>query len=150
VSLVPQALTGQLPQAAEPDDRWGRRRQRHGKKEPSIEKAAGSFFTGIGFLLAALFVCFRFPGGFTWGWAFLFPAFAMIGEGVGQYLRLKEQQRQQPGIDQPANSQAPYQAPIRQPAHAPTLSAPTTSELAPPSSVTEHTTRHLESSRQRE
>ncbi|MCI0523672.1 MAG: hypothetical protein L0Y75_00275 [Acidobacteria bacterium] len=84
------------------------------------------------------------------GWAFLFPAFAMIGEGVGQYLRLKEQQRQQPALNQPANSQVNYQAPIRQPAHVPTLSAPTTSELAPPSSVTEQTTRHLESSRQRE
>lgn len=149
VSLVPQALTGQLPAAAEAED-GRRRRHRHTRKEPSIEKAAGSFFTGIGFLLAALFVCFRFPGGFTWGWAFLFPAFAMIGEGVGQYLRLKEQQRQQPALNQPANSQAHYQAPIRQPAHVPTLSAPTTSELVPPSSVTEHTTRHLESSRQRE
>jgi hypothetical protein len=84
------------------------------------------------------------------GWAFLFPAFALIGEGVGQYLRLKEQQRQQPALNQPASSQVNYQAPIRQPAHVPTLSAPTTSELAPPSSVTEHTTRHLESSRQRE
>jgi hypothetical protein len=142
VSLVPQALTGQLPQADEPED--GRRhRHRHRRKEPSIERAAGSFFTGIGFLLAALFVCFRFPGGFTWGWAFLFPAFALIGEGVGQYLRLKQQQT----FNQPPNS---YQAPIQQPAHVPTLSAPTTSELAPPSSVTEHTTRHLESSRQRE
>jgi len=150
VSLVPQALTGQLPQAAEAeDDRRGHRRRR-GRKEPSIEKAATSFFTGIGFLLAALFVSFRFPGGFTWGWAFLFPAFALMGEGVGQYLRLKEQQRQQPALNQPANSQVNYQAPIRQPAHVPTLSAPTTSELAPPSSVTEHTTRHLESSRQRE
>lgn len=150
VSLIPQALTGQLPQAVEAEDGRRRHRRRHARKEPSIEKAATSFFTGIGFLLAALFVSFRFPGGFTWGWAFLFPAFALMGEGVGQYLRLKEQQRQQAALNQPANNQVNYQAPIRQPAHVPTLSAPTTSELAPPSSVTEHTTRHLESSRQRE
>jgi hypothetical protein len=146
VSLVPQALTGQLPQAAEAEDGRRRHRHRHGRKEPSIERAMGNFFTGIGFLLAALFVCFRFPGGFTWGWAFLFPAFAMIGEGVGQYLRLKEQR----SLNQPGNSPMNYQAPINALAQAPALSAPTTSELTPPSSVTEHTTRHLESSRQRQ
>jgi hypothetical protein len=146
VSLVPQALTGQLPQPAEAEDDRRRRRHRHGKKEPSIEKAATSFFTGIGFLLAALFVSFRFPGGFTWGWAFLFPAFALIGEGVGQYLRLKEQR----SLNQPGAGPTNYPAPINAPAQAPTLPAPTTAELTPPSSVTEHTTRHLESSRQRQ
>lgn len=150
VSLVPQALTGQLPQPAATED--GRRGRRHHRDrgEPSIEKAAGRFFSGIGFLLAAMFVCFYFPGGFTWGWAFLFPAFALIGEGVGQYLRLKEQQRQQQSLNQTFNSPMNYQPPIPAATQVPTLSAPTTSELTPPSSVTEDTTRHLESSRQRE
>lgn len=141
VSLIPQAMSGQLPQS---DDAEGKRRSghHHGKKEPSIERATTKFFSGIGFLLAALYVCFYFPAGFTWGWAFLFPAFALLGEGVGQYLRLKEQERRQTSFNQPVVYQEPAQAAA--------LSAPTTSELVKPPSVTEHTTRHLESSRQRE
>jgi hypothetical protein len=148
-------MTGQLPQS---DDAEGvkigiiagrhrhLRRDRHGKKEPSIERASTSFFSGIGFLMAALYVCFFFPGGFTWGWAFLFPAFSLMGEGVGQYLRLKEQKRQQSPLNQPGPRPGVYQAPEQVPA----LSAPTTSELVKPSSVTESTTRHLESSSPRE
>jgi hypothetical protein len=105
-------------------------------REPSIDRATTSVFSGIGFLLAAMFVCFYFPGGFTWGWAFLFPAFSLVGKGVGQYLRLKEQERKQASFNQPAIHQGLAQDPA--------LSAPTTSELVKPSSVTEHTTRHLE------
>jgi hypothetical protein len=150
VSLVPQALTGQLPQTAEAEDDRRGHRHRRGRKEPSIERATTTFFSGIGFLVAAMFVCFYFPGGFTWGWAFLFPAFACIGEGVGQYLRLKEQRRQQSSLNQSFDRSVNYQPPIHAPTQVPTLSAPTTSELTPPSSVTEQTTRHLESSRQRE
>ncbi|MGE0130226.1 MAG: hypothetical protein AB7U82_19240 [Blastocatellales bacterium] len=146
VSLVPQAMTGQIAQPVEAEEGRTRRRHRRQGKEPSIEKAASSFFSGIGFLIAAIFVCFYFPGGFTWGWAFLFPAFALIGEGVGQYLRLKEQ-RQQPLLNQQGNRPVVYQAPVVQATQAHGLSAPTTSELVKPSSVTEHTTRHLESSR---
>ncbi|MCG3159741.1 MAG: hypothetical protein JMDDDDMK_00757 [Acidobacteria bacterium] len=141
VSLVPQAMTGQLPQAPEPEDWRGRKRHRRGKKEPSIDGAATEFFSGIGFLLAAIFVCFYFPAGVTWGWTFLFPAFALIGGGIGQYLRLKEQ-RQQLSFNRPVAYQPPAQASA--------LSAPTTSELVKPPSVTEQTTRHLESSRPRE
>jgi hypothetical protein len=145
VSLVPQAMSGQLPQA---DDAEGKRRWRHPnhrerwegrpdrKKEPGIDGATTSVFSGIGFLLAAMFICFYFPGGFTWGWAFLFPGFSLIGKGVGQYLRLKEQERKQASFNQPVVHQGPAQAPA--------LSAPTTSELVKPSSVTEHTTKRLE------
>jgi hypothetical protein len=143
VSLVPQAMSGQLPQVddAEGKRRLGRRSHReywegrsHRKKEPSIDMATTSVFSGIGFLLAAIFVCAYFPGGFTWGWAFLFPAFSLMGKGVGQYLRLKEQERKQASFNQPVVHQGP----------APALPAPTTSELVKPTSVTEHTTRHLE------
>jgi hypothetical protein len=153
-------MAGQTPEFDEAKGvRTGIITGRHGKKEPSIEKATSSFFSGIGFLVAALFVCFYFPAGFTWGWAFLFPAFALIGEGVGQYLRLKEQQRQQYLPSRPDNRPVVYPAPpvvpsaippvvpsaiMDAPLAAPAISAPATSELAKPSSVTEHTTRHLE------
>ncbi|MGH9854012.1 MAG: hypothetical protein ACREBD_29555, partial [Blastocatellia bacterium] len=150
VSLVPQALSGQLPAQVVVEEEGRERRRNRDKRPPSIEKAASSFFTGLGFVLVALAARRFAPAGEIWWFWMLIPAFALIGEGVGQYLRLKEQQRQQQSLNQPINSPANYQAPIHAPAQVHTLSAPTTSELTPPSSVTEQTTRHLESSRQRE
>lgn len=134
VSLVPQALSGQLSMP-EPE---GRRGRRHGP--PSIEKAATNFFTGIGFIVAALAVMFYFPAGWSWGWSFFFPAFACLGKGVGQYLQLKQQaQASLP----PAYSTPPamYAVPPAQPA--PRLPVAPTSSMPGASSVTEQTTRHL-------
>ena len=91
VSLVPQAMSGQLPQVddAEGKRRLGRHSHReywesrsHRMREPSIDRATTSVFSGIGFLLAAMFVCFYFPGGFTWGWAFLFQTTVWGGAGA--------------------------------------------------------------------
>jgi hypothetical protein len=144
--MVPQAMSGQLPQSDDAKDKWGQGHHwewghhRHLKKEPSIERAISCFFSGLGFLLAAMFVVFLSPSGFLWGWAFLFPAFGLFGAGAGQYFQLKEQQRQQKSLNQPEARLAVHQ-PHGQP---PTRSAPTTSELIKPPSVTEHTTRHLE------
>ena len=139
VSLVPQALTGQLP-TIPPEEESGKRR-RH--KSPTIERAVGNFFTGIGFLIAALFVTFWFPGGFTWGWSFLFPAFALIGEGIGQYLKVQELARQRERAFALPTVPINFPQPIPQPRPA-ELSAPTTSELVtPPASISEHTTKNL-------
>jgi hypothetical protein len=153
VSLIPQALKGELPKSDDSKAEWGwgahnwdrdwdRRRHRHGKREPSVESAVTSFFTGIGFIFVALAVLLYAPAGANWWWAFLIPAFATIGQGVGQYLRWKELQRQQISPVQPVVYSAPAQPP--------TLSAPTTSELVKPPSVTEHTTKHLNKEKQRE
>lgn len=144
VSLVPQALTGQLPviPSEELELTWHDRRKR--RKIPTIEKAAGNFFTGIGFLIAALFITFRFPGGFTWGWAFLFPAFALIGEGVGQYLKVQEQARQRERVLAPPAMATNFPQPVPPQPRVAELSAPTTSELVtPPASISEHTTKNL-------
>jgi hypothetical protein len=70
----------------------------------------------------------------------------LIGEGVGKYLRWKEQQRNQASLGLPAHQPVTYQSP----GQSPELSAPTTSELVEPPGVTEHTTRRLEASRLRE
>ncbi len=141
VSMVAQAMTGQLPQ--EDDAGKGRWRRKHAqKKEPSIEKAATEFFTGIGFFLAALAVLFYFPAGWAWGWSFFIPAFACIGQGVGGYLRIQEDRRREQQalqarmayVSSPAFPVAPQPA---------SLSAPTTSNLHAPGSIAEPTTRHL-------
>ena len=148
VSLVPQAMSGQLPKSDDAKDKWGQghnpwnwgHHQYHGKKEPSIERAMSYFFTGIGFLLATMFAVYFSPPGFRLGWVFLFPAFGLFGAGLGQYLQLKEQQRQQMSLNKPEARPDVHQAP----GQSPPLSAPTTSELIKPPDVTERTTRRLD------
>lgn len=150
VSLVPQALTGQLPAAAPPPeaqmmfDHRGRRRRRHGP--PTMEGAAREFFSGFGFLLVALAIWQFFPGGFAWWFWLLIPAFGAMGKGIGQYFAVREQLRISAPPPQPY-----YAAPSMPPAPPqPQFPVPTTSELKlpasvvpPPASVTEHTTALL-------
>jgi zinc ribbon protein len=138
VSLVPQALSGQLPQAA-PEDidldcRVGRRQGRRGL---TLDHAFKNVFMGIAFLLVAVALAFSRMGGGWWFWM-LIPAFSMMGTGVAQYIRLKEREKRafQPGsFAQPSMQQPPpvNAFPVRN-----------TGELVPPPpSVTEGTTRHL-------
>lgn len=144
VSLVPQALTGQLPEASQQRRHRREPRPPRSKKPPTIEGAVSTFFTGLGFLFVSLAVSKYAPAGHVWWFWLLIPAFSCIGSGVGQYLKLKNAEHQ------PQQSFSPPPPPMNFPAPAPQqsrigeLSAPTTSELVKPSSVTENTTRHLE------
>lgn len=133
VSLIPQVMTGQLQSAAEDSTGSGEKR---GHKTPSIERASKSFFTGIGFILVSLAVLFFFPAGKIWWFWLLIPAFGMIGDGIGQYLRLREMRRREEFALQFPASQP-------QPQIKPAPSAPATSNLPTSSSVTEHTTKNL-------
>lgn len=152
VSLLPQAMTGQLP-AESPE--WpmvgvvyphGRRR-RH--RPATMETAGKEFFSGLGFLFLALAIWQFFPGGLTWWFWLLIPAFGAMGKGIGQYLSLRHQSVQLPV--------QPYNAPVAAPAPQPQLPVPTTNELklperaaaTPPASITEHTTKHLDAARSR-
>jgi hypothetical protein len=152
ISLVPQALSGQLPQAPEPDDfgsRGGRKRERdrarrRGREiEPSLEKGIMNVFIGLGFIVAAIAIMLRFPGGVFWGWSFFIPGFSTLGKGVGAIVA---SQRSQAGSLPTAGSPGAYFGQSGS-APAPMLggtSAPRTGELrAPVPSVTEGTTRHL-------
>lgn len=146
VSLVPQALSGRLPEA-EPEstelDCWPQGRRRRRKEVPSLEKGIVSLFMGLGFIAAALAVMFRFPGGFTWGWALFFPAFTMLGRGVASIVAASKTQssprasfdrsRMTPDFPAPLDPRLALETPRRN-----------TGELLPvPPSVTEGTTRHL-------
>jgi hypothetical protein len=133
ISLIPQALTGQLPVADQPQwpDRKSRRR-RH--REPSIEEAIRSITMGIAFTIISLLVSRYAPGGSVWWFWMLIPAFGCFAKGFSELARLKMSKSQDASYAQPQLNT------VRQP----DLPAPRTGELRPPvPSVTEGTTRHL-------
>ena len=143
LSLVPQALTGQLPVA---QDRYSRRRAKRRNEEDvpaSLEKGIVNVSMGIGFFVAALAVLFRFPGGFTWGWAFFIPAFSCLGRGVAMVVAARKNQQQLQGSGFNPNTLSPGAAPFLGEAQ----SHPTNELVPPVPSVTEGTTRHLGSER---
>lgn len=138
ISLVPNALSGQLAQTPEVEESEscgfsGRRRSR---RAPSIDAALKNAFMGFAFLLIAIALAFSRMGAGWWFWM-LIPAFSMMATGLAQYIRVKEKEKH--------SFANPNQQPAFQP-QTPPNSFPTraTGELvSPPPSVTEGTTRHL-------
>ncbi len=137
VSLVPQALTGQLIQPGHEDSsRSGiQERKRHGK-EASLENAFKNAFMGIAFLLVAIALSFSIGRGW-WFWM-LIPAFSLMGTGVAQYIRVTEERKRA------MTAVASVQPSIHTPARINSFPVRNTGETVPsPPSVTEGTTRHL-------
>ncbi len=137
VSLVPQALTGQLPEASEKDlSRWEKReRQRHGKG--NIESAFRNAFMGVGFLMVAIALSFSRMGQGWWFWMMI-PAFSMMGTGIAQYLRIKDEERRS------MLAGGGSQTSIRPGPPVDSIPSRSTGEfMNRPPSVTEGTTRHL-------
>jgi len=129
ISLVPQALTGQLAQAPEEEieEGRGRRRRRYGK-EITLDQSFKNIFMGMAFLIVAIVLSRSGQGWWFW---MLLPAFSMMGTGVAQYIRVRERERR---------------ASLAPPPVARTFPQPprNVDELrAPVPSVTEGTTRHL-------
>ncbi|HEX8180540.1 MAG TPA: hypothetical protein VF525_13415 [Pyrinomonadaceae bacterium] len=140
LSLVPQALTGHLPEAlTEVEGRRAARRRRKRDEPPSVEKAIKEVFSGLAFICIAIAVLFYAPAGSVWWFWMFIPAFMGIGGGIAEYVRFKHSQ------------QTPQLTP---PTYAPPAiaSAPHGGELPPrpaatgyqSGSVTEHTTQLLE------
>ena len=137
ISLIPQALAGQSLEPTYDDSRSARRARRRGK-ELSLDHSFKNIFMGIAFLIVAIALS-RTIGSGWWFWMLL-PAFSMMGTGIAQYIRLKEQEKRNliatSGV-QSFPDRSNYVPPKN-------LSAPGTGQLRPPvSSVTEGTTRHL-------
>lgn len=139
ISLIPQALSGQLPQSWENEDNElsRRDRKRRGRGEPSLDHAFKNAFMGIAFLLVSMALAFSRMGRGWWFWM-LIPAFSMLGTGVAQYIRVKEREKKS---FLPGNIGQPSMQPPRKVDAFPTRA--TGELLAPPPSVTEGTTRHL-------
>jgi hypothetical protein len=129
ISLVSQALTGQMVQQPEAVSEEGRRRHRH-RRELSLENSFKNFFLGVAFLIIAIAVS-RTAMGFTWWFWMLLPAFSLMGTGIAQYIRLKEREKQASLMPPPMTRAFPDQ-----PRSPEKLRSPVTS-------VTEGTTRHL-------
>lgn len=138
ISLVPQALSGQMQPAVAHEDLTRRERRalkEQLKKAPTLDNAFRNAFMGIAFLLITLALSFS-PMGKGWWFWMLIPAFSMMGTGIAQYIRFREHQnRSLPNYVSPSiSAAAPNSFPQRR----------ATGELiAPPPSVTEGTTRHL-------
>jgi hypothetical protein len=129
ISLVPQAMTGQIAQQQpEPEvveDSRGRRKRR---REVTLDNAFKNMFMGVAFLIVAIALS-RSIGQGWWFWMLL-PAFSMMGTGVAQFIRIRERERRASLIAPPVARPFPRNAEPEQ--------------LRPPvPSVTEGTTRHL-------
>jgi len=109
ISLVPQALTGQLPTAEQRQwSDYSSRRRRN--REPSIEEAIRSIIMGVAFTIVSILVSRYAPGGSVWWFWLLIPAFGSLGSGIAQYIHLKKMEKSQHlqyGGTMPQNSMPP-------------------------------------------
>jgi len=138
LALVPQAMTGQLPEASR---RHRRNRHSHdGDGAPSLARGITQFIMGMGFLAVAAAIFFTAPGGRGWWWAMLFPAFSLMGGGIARMVGAVTATRLQSG---PAQTAMP---PARNTNELPPQQV---YNPLPPPSVTEGTTRHLDPAKDR-
>ena len=128
ISLVPQALSGQLMQPQPPTEVDGGCRTRRGK-ELTLEQPFKNVFMGIAFVIISI-VLSRTIGQGWWFWLLL-PAFMMMAKGVAQYIQLQEYAKKV-SLAPPPMGRAFVEPP-----------RPPDGLRAPVSSVTEGTTRHL-------
>jgi zinc-ribbon domain len=141
ISLVPQAVSGQLAERFEEEGAVScgdkRQKKRHGEAV-TVERAVRSLFMGVAFILVAFSVRVWVPAGHLWWFWMFLPAAGMLADGVSTFLRLRERRAR---LATPAYAPgAPLFAPPR---HVGGLAARSTGELAQPPSVTEAATQHL-------
>lgn len=144
IGLVSQALSGHLPETRsvgdEVADKISRSARRHSRKNtPRLDKAISTGCTGLAFLIVAI-VLSRTPMGRFWWFWMLIPAFTMIGGGIAEYVRFKQAEQKTTGLPERERARTAMPPPARVSA----LPPRNTSELVPPPSVTEGTTRHLD------
>jgi hypothetical protein len=129
ISLVPQAVAGELAEKLAAVERGGGLGCATGKESPSVEGAVVSLFMGAAFLVIALALSLSGSGN-GWWFYMLIPSFIFFGKGVGALVRIRQ--------DAPETTQ------LEQPRRVSALPPRDTGEMtAPPTSVTEATTRHL-------
>ena len=140
ISLVPQALSGELS-PADVDGLSGsdKRALKSKDKEASLGNAFRNAFMGVAFLLVSMALAFS-PIGRAWWFWMLIPAFSLMGTGVAQYIKVKEDEKR--ALARGFQAQQ-FQPAMQPPTRVNSFPRPNTGELVPPPSVTEGTTRHL-------
>jgi hypothetical protein len=139
ISLVPQALTGQLPRAEDElseFDEFGRSR---------VERGARNLVGGLCYLCLFLLVMFYFRQFWWMTFWFVFPAIAKISKGVGLLARhaWRQSGHLPGGIKDTARFGASETTALPRVGFNEIAPADTSEIVAPPPSVTEGTTRHL-------
>jgi hypothetical protein len=125
ISLVPQALTGQIVQPPAEVEGFHSRRRKRRDAEVSLDRSFKNIFMGVAFLIIAIALSTTMFGQTWWFWMLL-PAFSMMGTGIAQYIRVREKERRAAiAAPPPVGQTFPEQA------------------RPPVASVTEGTTRHL-------
>lgn len=128
ISLVPQALTGQLAQQKSDDEV---EEKTHDGKVLTLDQGFKNMFLGVAFLLVAIVLSRSGMGRGWWFWLLL-PAFSIMGTGIAQFIRVREREKRA-ALRAEAAAAKTFPERTRNP-----------DELMPPvPSVTEGTTRHL-------
>lgn len=134
LSLVPQALSGRLPDPRADVIKEAIRR----KREPNLARGISTTSMGLAFLtIVAVSFLTRGSHGFGAIWL-LIPAFALLGRGIARIVAAINAQR--------VTNQMPMSPPVQPTSELPPR--PLYDPLAPPS-ITEGTTRHLDTVPQR-
>jgi hypothetical protein len=141
ISLIPHALSGQLPAAPADDYRdrdWRSDWRKHRRnRPPTIDAGIRNLTMGIAFIVVSILVAMYSPGSWSWWYWLLIPASTFIGRGISDLIRAR--QAGALGAAQQASAtqlQAPNQTQIPSPRN-------TSALMTPVASVTEGTTRHL-------
>lgn len=145
METITDVVTGKLPITSRIKDK------KDGKKKVSWESALGKLSMGVAFMVIAFILGVTgAAGGKDWWFWMLIPAFAMIGAGVAQIIRLKEDPGQNVSIDLAVDSRQiasneQQSLPPKQTEFVSNIPETNyqTGDLVPPS-VVENTTRHLE------
>jgi hypothetical protein len=138
IELVPQALTGKLP---EPDRHRSRRRHRQ-EGPPDIGEGIQKLFLGFAFMAVAASIFLFMRGGRGWWFWLLIPAFMFLGRGLSTIFAARQQVSTRSSVEQ---TTPPAEVTTRQ------VRARDTGELPPvPPSVTEGTTKLFDEASQSE
>lgn len=134
ISLVPQALSGQLPTAPANDD-FDRGSRRKRRREPTLDDGIRHLTMGLAFVIISVLIGKYSPGGWTWWYWMLIPAFTFLGRGISEIVRVRQAKAAAPMFELPQMSTG---------VRLQSLPVARTGELMTPvPSVTEGTTRHL-------
>ena len=96
ISLIPQALSGQL-QTAPVNDRYDRVNDRidrafkhKRRREPSLDEGIRHLMMGLAFIVISVLVGKYSPGGWTWWYWMLIPASTFLGRGISDIVRARQ------------------------------------------------------------